>query len=82
MSQILAGLEGIVCHVDGTIIFSAALTEHNSQLHAVLSLLQTAGFTLDAERCKFHQDNINSWATSLTVMVYILTQKCSDGEPT
>ena len=58
MSQILDGLEGVVCHIDDTLISNTTLAEHNSRLHAVLSRLQTAGVTLNAKKCKFHQDSI------------------------
>ena len=58
MSQILSGLPGVLCHIDDVLIFGATQTEHDNRLKAALSRLETAGVTLNADKCKFRQSSI------------------------
>ena len=58
MSQILSGLDGIVCHIDDVLIYGNTQEEHHTRLHAALSHLQTAGVTLNADKCLFSQTSI------------------------
>ena len=58
MSQILSGLDGIVCHIDDVLIYGSTQQEHHTRLHAALSRLQAAGVTLNADKCLFSQTSI------------------------
>ena len=58
MSQILAGLEGVLCHIDDVLIFGATPAEHETRLTAVLTLLAAAGVTLNKDKCEFYRNNI------------------------
>ena len=58
MSQILSGLDGIVCHIDDVLIYGSTQEEHHTRLHAALSRLQAAGVTLNADKCLFSQTSI------------------------
>ena len=58
MSQILSGLDGIVCHSDNVLMYGSTQEEHHTHLHVALSHLQTAGVTLNADKCLFSQTSI------------------------
>ena len=53
MNQIHAGLEGVLCQIDDTIVFGKNKEEHDSRLTAVLKRIQAAGVTLNKEKCEF-----------------------------
>ena len=58
MNRILEGLEGNLCHMDDMLIYGAGQAEHDSRLRAVLERLQTAGMTLNAQKCVFNKRRI------------------------
>ena len=58
MNRILEGLEGNLCHMDDVLIYGAGQAEHDSCLRAVLERLQTAGVTLNAQKCVFNKRRI------------------------
>ena len=58
MSKILSGLQGVVCHMDDVLIFGQDKTEHDNILAAVLTTLQSAGVTLNKDKCLFGQDRL------------------------
>ena len=53
MSIILEGLDGVICHMDDILVHSVDETTHNQNVRAVLSRLQEAGLTLNANKCEF-----------------------------
>ena len=53
MSTILDGLPGVICLVDGILVFGACQEEHDQRLQAVLQRLASAGLTLNGEKCLF-----------------------------
>uniref|UniRef100_A0A3B1IHV4 ribonuclease H n=1 Tax=Astyanax mexicanus TaxID=7994 RepID=A0A3B1IHV4_ASTMX len=57
MSQILEGLEGVLCHMDDILVFGTTQTEHDQRLYAVLKKLQKAGITLN-EKCEFSKRSV------------------------
>ena len=58
MSEILSGLEGVVCMVDDVLIHGRTQEEHDQQLDAALARLRQAGVTLNVEKCKFSQARV------------------------
>ncbi len=46
MSEILEGLEGVLCHMDNILVFGVSQTEHGQRLFAVLQKQQKGGVTL------------------------------------
>ena len=58
MSQILAGQDGALCHMDNVLIFGHTQQEHDSRLKAVLTKIQAAGLTLNADKCEFNKTEI------------------------
>ena len=58
MNRILEGLDGNLCHMDNVLIYGADKAEHDSRLRAVLERLQTAGVTLNAQKCVFNKRGI------------------------
>ena len=55
MCNILAGLPGIVCHIDDVLIFGCNQREHDSRLRAAFQAIQQAGLTLNGDKCVFNQ---------------------------
>ena len=58
MNKILEGRQGNLCHMDDVLIYGADQAEHDSRLRAVLERLQTAGVTLNAQKCVFNKHKI------------------------
>ena len=58
MSQILAGLPGVVCHMDDIWVHATDRKTHDQRLRAVLQRLSEAGLTLN-EKCDFARTMIN-----------------------
>nr|XP_049586080.1 uncharacterized protein K02A2.6-like [Syngnathus scovelli]XP_049586090.1 uncharacterized protein K02A2.6-like [Syngnathus scovelli]XP_049586092.1 uncharacterized protein K02A2.6-like [Syngnathus scovelli]XP_049586103.1 uncharacterized protein K02A2.6-like [Syngnathus scovelli] len=57
MSQILDGLDGVLCQMDDVLILGATQEEHDRRLHAALTRLQDAGVTLN-DKCEFSKSTI------------------------
>ena len=58
MMEILAGQEGVLCHIDDVIIFGKDKQEHDNRLHAALRKIQAAGVTLNSDKCEFHKSQL------------------------
>ena len=58
MSAILEGLDGVLCQMDDVLIFGTNKEEHDSGLAAVLKRIQSAGVTLNPEKCEFRRISI------------------------
>ena len=58
MSEILSGLEGVVCLVDDILICGKTQAEHDERLIAVLTRLSEAGLTLNKEKCELNRTSI------------------------
>ena len=64
MSSILAGQEGVLCHIDDIIVFGRNQEEHGSRLQSVLKTIKKAetikkaGVTLNKEKCEFNRDHL------------------------
>lgn len=59
MGQVLSGMEGVVCHMDDVLIWGATQAQHDERLRAVLKRVQTAGITLNREKCEFNVTEIS-----------------------
>ena len=55
-SQILFGLDGVLCHIDDVLIFESTVAEHDTCLETALSRLSAAGVMVNAEKCEFRQN--------------------------
>ena len=58
MSQILTGLEGVVCQMDDVLVFGINKTEHDSRLLSVLKRIEASGVTLNITKCEFSKTSI------------------------
>ena len=58
MSQILAGLDGVLCHIDDVLVFGSTRVEHDARLEVALSHLSAVGVTLNVEKCEFRKSFI------------------------
>ena len=59
MSNILADLPGIVCHIDDVLVFHCDQREHDSRLKAALRAIQQAGLTSNIDKCVFNQSCVS-----------------------
>jgi hypothetical protein len=57
MSEILEGLDGVICHMDDILIHSQTHEQHTKQVRAVLQRLAETGVTLN-NKCEFFQQRI------------------------
>lgn len=50
--MVIEGLSGVVCHMDGVLIWGESQPQHDERLHSVLARIEKAGITLNLEKCK------------------------------
>ena len=62
MSQLLEGLEGVVCMMDDILIYDQNEVEHDRRINAVLQRIRASGATLNEEKCHFAQKSQFPWA--------------------
>nr|XP_054749950.1 uncharacterized protein K02A2.6-like [Lytechinus pictus] len=58
MSNILEGLDGVICHMDDVLIHGVTQADHDTRVRAVLQRLQGAGITLNHDKCEFSQQRV------------------------
>ena len=58
MEKILAGLPGVLCHMDDVLIFGKNVQEHDTRMEQVLLQIQAAGATLNQEKCQFRKSSL------------------------
>ena len=58
MSSVLTGLSGVVCLMDGVLVFGKNQAEHDEHLEAVLKRLVSAGVTLNTNKCEFSKSEL------------------------
>ena len=58
MSAILEGLDGVLCQMDDVLIFGSNNEEHDSRLTAALKRIQSAGVTLNPDKCEFRRNRV------------------------
>ena len=66
MSNILKGIEGVVCLMDDILVSGKNQQEHDERLYAVLKRLQEAGLTLNRAKCEFRQSRVKFLGQILT----------------
>ena len=57
ISQILEGVDGVVCHMDDILVYASNEATHDERLREMLGRLQEAGLTLN-EKCEFNKTSI------------------------
>ena len=58
MQKILEGLEGVVCQMDDILVFGSNQAEHDARLVAVMERLESAGVTLNPDKCEFRKRTV------------------------
>ena len=58
MSQILEGLDGVICQMDDVLVFGKDDEEHDTRLRAALKRIQAAGVTLNKDKCEFRKPEL------------------------
>ncbi|KAL5516836.1 hypothetical protein EMCRGX_G002260 [Ephydatia muelleri] len=58
MSNILSGLKGTLCLIDDVLIFGKTQEEHDQRLAEALTRIQSAGVTLNKDKCVFNTSTL------------------------
>ena len=58
MSEILVGLQGVLCQVDDILVFGRDQAEHDSRLTVVLTRIEAARVTLNQQKCEFNKSSL------------------------
>ena len=58
MSELLTGLQGVLCQMDDILVFGKDEAEHDQRLDAVLKRIEEAGATLNPQKCEFRKDKL------------------------
>ena len=58
MSKILAGIPGVLCHMDDVLVFGKDTQEHDTRLEQAFQQIQAAGATLNQEKCQFRKSSL------------------------
>ena len=58
MSEILSGLEGVLCLIDDVLVIGKDLEEHSKRLESVLEKLSESKITLNYDKCEFAKSEI------------------------
>ena len=59
MTDLLRGLEGVICLIDDGLVHGRTQEEHDERLALVLQRLLESGMTLNKEKCKFSGSRVN-----------------------
>ena len=59
MNNILAGEDGVLCHMDDILIFGKNREEHDTRLHSTLKKIKTEGVTLNKDKCEFNKSQLH-----------------------
>ena len=58
MNSMLSGLSGVLCLMDDVLIFGKDQAEHDERLEKVLKRIETAGVTLNPNKCEFSKSEL------------------------
>ena len=58
VTEVTAGLQGVVCHMDNILIWGTTKEQHDTRVHAVLQRAEKAGVTLNMAKCEFGKREI------------------------
>jgi hypothetical protein len=58
MNEIFTDQEGVLCHMDDILIFGQTQEEHDARLRRALQTLESAGVTLNPDKCEFSKTHI------------------------
>ena len=70
MSEILQGLDGVVCLMDDVLVHGKTEQEHDQNLTSELGRIQSAGVTLNKEKC-LEKNRSSFWDKSLMRMALL-----------
>ena len=58
MTQMLSGLDGVLCLMDDVLVFGKDRTEHDERLTQVLRKVAATGVTLNPQKCEFGKEQL------------------------
>ena len=59
MEKTLIGVEVVLCHINDILDFGHTKEEHDARLQAILQKLQSAGVTLNPNKCQFGKTELH-----------------------
>ena len=75
MNKILSGLQGSSVS-DDVLVYGSTQEEHNKYLQAALECIQSAGPTLNKEKCEFGKTQLSNFLGTLSLQKeYLLIQE-------
>ena len=74
MNDILCGLKGTLCLIDDVLIFGKTQEEHDQRLADALKRIQSAGVTLNKDKCVFS-------TSTLTFLGHVLDKDGISADP-
>ena len=80
MSQILEGLDGVVCMMDDALVYECTTDEHDSCLMSILDKIKASGFTLNEDKYQFSRKSIKYFG-NVTDCTGIHPDSEADAEP-
>ena len=58
MNELLQGLPGVLCQMDDILVFGKDRVEHDQRLRAALARIETAGVTLNPQKCEIGRNTL------------------------
>ena len=58
MTEMLAGLEGVIVHINDVLVYGKTQEKHDNRLHAVLKRIESAGGRLNEDKCEFSKETL------------------------
>ena len=58
MNKVLSELSEVLSLIDDILVYGSSKQEHNERLEAVLKRIQSAGITLNQDKCEFGNETI------------------------
>ena len=58
INKMLTGLKGVIVHIDDVLVYGKTQGEHDDRLHAVLKRIESAGGTLNKDKCEFSKETL------------------------
>ena len=66
ISDVLAGCKGVANIADDLVVYGADLSEHDANLHKVLTRLREKGLTVNGDKCQFRLPKLTFFGHKLS----------------
>ena len=73
LESVISGLNGVVNMIDDLFVYGSTIEEHDQNLHALLSKLESVGLTLSKEKCQFRRTELEFFGMKFSAEGIALT---------